>query len=82
MNKVNDAGYNESTKFGPSENNPPIDKILSFNERCRIGDYTPFNVENLIGELNRMKKEPYLTQEEFEEFHHTIMDGLKIPRYV
>jgi hypothetical protein len=23
MNKVNEAGYNESTKFGPSENNPP-----------------------------------------------------------
>jgi hypothetical protein len=24
MNKVNEAGYNESTKFGPSENNPPM----------------------------------------------------------
>lgn len=23
MNKVNEAGYNEATKFGPSENNPP-----------------------------------------------------------
>ena len=23
MNKVNEAGYNESTKFGPSQNNPP-----------------------------------------------------------
>jgi len=23
MNKVNEAGYNESTKFGPPENNPP-----------------------------------------------------------
>jgi|688.fasta_scaffold46359_10 hypothetical protein len=22
-NKVNEAGYNEATKFGPSENNPP-----------------------------------------------------------
>jgi len=24
MNKVNKDGYNESTKFGPSENNPPM----------------------------------------------------------
>ena len=24
MSKVNEAGYNESTKFGPSENNPPM----------------------------------------------------------
>lgn len=24
MNKVNEAGYNEATKFGPSENNPPM----------------------------------------------------------
>ena len=23
MNKVNEAGYNEATKFGPSQNNPP-----------------------------------------------------------
>jgi hypothetical protein len=23
MNKVNNAGYNEATKFGPSKNNPP-----------------------------------------------------------
>lgn len=22
-NKINEAGYNEATKFGPSENNPP-----------------------------------------------------------
>lgn len=28
-----------------------------------------------------MNKEPYITQEEFEEFHNTIMDGLKIQRY-
>jgi hypothetical protein len=55
-------------------------KKLSFSERCRIANYTPFNIENLIGELSKMKKEPYLTQEEFEQFHHTIMDGLNIPR--
>jgi len=23
MNKVNEAGYNEAPKFGPSQNNPP-----------------------------------------------------------
>jgi hypothetical protein len=69
--------------------NPNADKItsnttstnLSFKERCRIGNYTPFNIENLMGELSKKKKENYLTQEEFEEFHNTIMDGLKIPRY-
>jgi hypothetical protein len=55
-------------------------KNLSFRERCRIANYTPFNIENLMGELSKMKKEPYITQEEFEEFHHTIMDGLNIPR--
>jgi hypothetical protein len=68
--------------------NPNADKItsnttankLSFRERCRIGNYTPFNIENLMGELSKKKKEPYLTQEEFEEFHNTIMDGLNIPR--
>lgn len=56
-------------------------KKLSFRERCRVANYTPFNIENLMGELSKTKKEPYITQEEFEEFHHTIMDGLKIPRY-
>jgi hypothetical protein len=56
-------------------------KKLSFRERCGAGNYTPFNIENLMGELSKKKKEPYITQEEFEEFHHTIMDGLKIPRY-
>jgi len=69
--------------------NPNADKItsittsnkLSFRERCRIGNYTPFNIENLMGELSKKKKKNYLTQEEFEEFHNTIMDGLKIPRY-
>jgi len=69
--------------------NPNADKItsnttankLSFRERCRIGNYTPFNIENLMGELSKKKKENYLTQEEFEEFHNTIMDGLNIPRY-
>ena len=69
--------------------NPNANKItsnttstnLSFKERCRIGNYTPFNIENLMGELSKKKKENYLTQEEFEEFHNTIMDGLKIPRY-
>ena len=54
---------------------------LSFRERCRIGNYTPFNIENLMGELSKKKKENYLTQEEFEEFHNTIMDGLNISRY-
>jgi len=69
--------------------NPNADKItsnttankLSFRERCRIGNYTPFNIENLMGELSKKKKANYLTQEEFEEFHNTIMDGLNIPRY-
>lgn len=56
-------------------------KKLSFRERCRVANYTPFNIENLMSELSKTKKEPYITQEEFEEFHHTIMDGLKIPRY-
>jgi len=56
-------------------------KKLSFRERCRYGNYTPFNIENLMGELSKKKKEPYITQEEFEEFHNTIMDGLKIPKY-
>lgn len=56
-------------------------KKLSFRERCMAGNYTPFNIENLMGELSKKKKEPYITQEEFEEFHNTIMDGLKIPKY-
>jgi hypothetical protein len=56
-------------------------KKLSFRERCRDGNYTPFNIENLMCELSKKKKEPYITQEEFEEFHNTIMDGLKIPKY-
>ena len=81
-NKINEAGFNEAPTFGPSKDNPPIDKTFSFRERCKIGKYTPFNVENLIGELSRMNKESYITQEEFEIIHHTIMDALKIPRYV
>jgi hypothetical protein len=80
-NKENEAGYNEAPKFGPSEGNPPKMQ-LSFKERCRLGNYTPFNIENLLGKLSKIKKESYITQEEFEEFHNTIMDGLKIPRYV
>ena len=77
---INEAGYNESIKYGPSENNPP--KLeLSFRERCRVGNYTPFNIEHLLGELSKSKKESYITQQEFEQFHNTIMDGLKIPRY-
>jgi hypothetical protein len=68
---------NEGVNDGVSEGV----KKLSFKERCRIANYTPFNIENLMGELSKMKKEAYLTQEEFEEFHHTIMDGLNIPRY-
>jgi len=48
-NKINESGYNEAPKFGPSPNNPPIVK-LSFRERCRLGNYTPFNIENLMGE--------------------------------
>ena len=70
--KIINEGLNEGLKEGV--------KKLSFRERCRIANYTPFNIENLIGELSKMKKEPYLTQEEFEQFHHTIMDGLNIPR--
>jgi len=81
LNKENEAGYNEAPKFGPSEGNPTKMQI-SFRERCRLGNYTPFNIENLLGELSKIKKESYITQEKFEEFHNTIMDGLKIPRYV
>lgn len=83
FNKVNESGYNEAPKFGPSPNNPPMElKQLSFEERCRKANYRPFNIEDLISDLETLKKEPYITQEQFEEIHHTIMDSLNISRYV
>ena len=79
-NKINESGYNEAPNFGPSPNNPPIAK-LSFRERCRLGNYTPFNIEHLAGRLGYVLQDG-ITQEQFEEFHHTVLDAIKIPRYV
>ena len=59
---------------------PTESRILTFRERCKIADYTPFNINNLIGNLGR-GNQSYILQEEFEEFHNKIMDGLGIPRY-
>jgi len=33
-NKINEAGYNEATKFGPSENNPPMMNMFDKKHDC------------------------------------------------
>ena len=56
-NKVNEAGYNEATKFGPSENNPPK---LDFEKGIEID---PTNVDYKVHyELLKQKSEvPVIT---------------------
>ena len=66
-NNINESGYNEAPKFGPSEGNPPKMQ-LSFRERCRLGNYTPFNIENFIGELSKKKKNLTLLKKSLKNF--------------
>jgi thymidylate synthase len=49
---------------------------LSFNSRYRLGNYQPYNIE---GKVECEKGLDYITQEQFESFHHKKMDILNIP---
>jgi len=45
-NKINEAGYNEATKFGPSENNPPIYSIPLYEN----GIKTEWTIDGVVGD--------------------------------
>lgn len=49
---------------------------LSFNARYKIGKYQPYNIE---GKVEYKEGLDYITQEQFESFHHKEMDILNIP---
>jgi thymidylate synthase len=49
---------------------------LSFNQRYRIGKYQPYNIE---GKVEYEEGLDYITQEQFELFHHNEMNKLNIP---
>jgi thymidylate synthase len=49
---------------------------LSFNSRYRLGNYQPYNIK---GKVECEKGLDYITQEQFESFHHKKMDELNIP---
>jgi hypothetical protein len=67
MNKVNEAGYNESTKFGPSENNPPK---LNF-EKEYIFDNKEVDVSLLGSELSDIDSLKYF----FEKYLFSVECG-------
>ena len=50
---------------------------LSFNARYKIGKYQPYNIE---GKVEYKEGLDYITQEQFESFHHKEMDILNIPK--
>ena len=49
---------------------------LSFNARYRLGKYQPYNIE---GKVEYEEGLDYITQEQFESFHHKEMEKLNIP---
>ena len=49
---------------------------LTFNARYILGKYQPYNIE---GKVEYEEGLDYITQEQFESFHHKEMDKLNIP---
>jgi len=49
---------------------------LSFNNRYRLGNYQPYNIEGKVEYENGLN---YITKEQFERFHNSEMDKLNIP---
>ena len=59
MNKINEAGYNEVPKFGPSQNNPPY-----ISDDFQIGPNGAYEHNELI----------YLQQQLIELYENQIVD--------
>lgn len=49
---------------------------LSFNNRYRLGNYKPYNIEGKVEYENGLN---YITEEQFIKFHNLEMDKLNIP---
>lgn len=50
---------------------------LSFNSRWSSNNYKPYDIEN---EVEYLEGYDYITQEQFENFHHNKMDELGLPK--
>ena len=66
-NKINEAGYNEATKFGPSENNPPE---LEYQQEY-IFDNKKVDISLPISELSDLDRLIYF----FEKYKFSVESG-------
>jgi hypothetical protein len=79
MNKVNETGYNESTKFGPSQNNPPYIsddfQIGPDGAYEHIEEVQPQQIERIIimNKLNKTYTDPFLGEIELLKVGETSM---------
>lgn len=81
MNKINEAGYNEAPKFGPSQNNPPY-----ISDDFQIGPNGAYEIEYDFNQVSKeilksiqMAKQANLLDRSYMKCQHSLsLEHLKM----